>query len=49
MQFLGAPHRMNHPHSLANPEKQGTKQRMPTRPEQMAKHLQNMLLQYTLH
>ena len=27
MQFLGAPDRMNHPHSLANPEKQGTKQR----------------------
>ena len=25
MPFLGAPHRMNHPHSLANPEKQGTK------------------------
>ena len=28
MQFLGAPHQMNHPHSLANPEKQGTKQRV---------------------
>ena len=28
MQFLGAPDRMNHPHSLANPEKQGTKRRL---------------------
>ena len=25
MQFIGAPHRTNHPHFLANPEKQGTK------------------------
>ena len=28
MQFLGAFHQMNHPHSLANLEKQGTKQRI---------------------
>ena len=49
MQLLGAPRRMNHPHCLANPEQQGTKQRMPTRLEQMAEHLQNGLLQHTLH
>ena len=30
MQFLGAPDEMNHPHSLANPDKQGTKQRTVT-------------------
>ena len=27
MQFLGAPHRTNHPHSRANPAKEGTKQK----------------------
>ena len=42
MQFLGAPHRMN----VLRPtlKNQGTEQRMPTRPERMAEHLQNVLL-----
>ena len=30
MQFLGTPDRTNHPHSIANPEKQSTKQRKET-------------------
>ena len=28
MQFMGVPHHMNHPHSLANPKEQGTKETM---------------------
>ena len=52
MQFLGAADGTNHPHSLANPKNKAQskeRQRMPTRLEQMAEHVQNVLSQYTLH
>ena len=57
MQFLGAPHQMNHPHSPANPEKtrhkaKNSRECQQNRPDaivQMAEQFQNVLLQYTLH